>query len=72
METIIEYFNNRFQNDNLTDQDRIVLVNILYGDLNLIETLEENLNEECIADQDIIDLKKYIKSQERLNNEEKH
>jgi hypothetical protein len=64
METILKYFNDKFKNDTLTDKDRLFLVNLLYGDLNLIETLEEQLEEECFTNTDLIEIKKYINSQE--------
>lgn len=63
-EQIVKYFKNKFKNGKLTDKDRLFLVTILYGDLNLIEQLEYVLleDENEMTYTLLEEIKKYIKS----------
>jgi hypothetical protein len=66
----IKYFNDKFHNGTLSDKDRLFLVELLYGDLNLIETLEE-MCEEGFDNEDKEYIEYYIKKAkiERESNE---
>lgn len=41
MNAIVKYFYTKLKENKITDKDRLFLLDILYGDLNLVETLEE-------------------------------